>query len=85
MLIKNIQNVGENLKYKIKDNNKITLLGPCTCGISKIKNFYRWQIIIKGDIKENIALEIRNSVYELVKNVYSSIRVSIDVNPSSMI
>ncbi|MBU3160538.1 primosomal protein N' [Clostridium frigoris] len=85
MLIKNIQNVGVNLKYKIKDNNKITLLGPCTCGVSKIKNFYRWQIIIKGDIKETIALEIKNSVYELVKNVYSSIRVSIDINPSNMI
>ncbi|MBU3178967.1 primosomal protein N' [Clostridium estertheticum] len=85
MLIKNIQNVGENLKYKIKDNNEITLLGPCTCGVSKIKNFYRWQIIIKGDINETIALEIKNSVYELVKNVYSSIRVSIDINPSNMI
>ncbi|MCB2358395.1 primosomal protein N' [Clostridium estertheticum] len=85
MLIKNIQNVGENLKYKIKDNNKIILLGPCTCGVSKIKNFYRWQIIIKGDINETIALEIKNSVYELVKNVYSSIRVSIDINPSNMI
>ncbi|MBU3198606.1 primosomal protein N' [Clostridium estertheticum] len=85
MLIKNIQNVGENLKYKIKDNSEITLLGPCTCGVSKIKNFYRWQIIIKGDINETIALEIKNSVYELVKNVYSSIRVSIDINPSNMI
>ncbi len=85
MLIKNIQSVGENLKYRIKDNNKITLLGPCTCGVSKIKNFYRWQIIIKGDIKETIALEIKNSVYESVKNVYSIIRVSIDINPSNMI
>ena len=85
MLIKNIQNVGENLKYKIKDNNTITILGPCTCGISKIKNFYRWQIIIKGDIKETIAQEIKNLVYESVKNVYSSIRVSIDINPSNMI
>ncbi|MBU3074039.1 primosomal protein N' [Clostridium estertheticum] len=85
MLIKNIQNVGEDLKYKIKDNNKIILLGPCTCGVSKIKNFYRWQIIIKGDINETIALEIKNSVYELVKSVYSSIRVSIDINPSNMI
>ncbi|MBU3110715.1 primosomal protein N' [Clostridium lacusfryxellense] len=85
LLIKSIQNVGENLKYKIKDNDKITLLGPCPCGISKIKNFYRWQIIIKGNIEEAIALEIKNSVYELVKNVYTSIRVSIDVNPSNMI
>lgn len=85
LLIKNIQNVGVNLKYRIQYNDKITLLGPCPCGVSKIKNFYRWQIIIKGNIKETIAEEIKNLVYELVKNVYNSIRVSIDINPSSMI
>lgn len=85
LLIKNIQNVGVNLKYKIQYDDKITLLGPCPCGISKIKNFYRWQIIIKGHINEIIAEEIKILVYELVKNVYNSIRVSIDINPSNMI
>jgi len=84
LLIKSIQNVGENLKYNIQNNDKITLLGPCPCGISKIKNFYRWQIIIKGNIEEIIAEEIKNLVYELVKKIYNSIRVSIDINPSSM-
>ena len=85
LLIKSIQNVGENLKYKIQSNDKITLLGPCPCGISKIKNFYRWQIIIKGNIEEILAEKIKNFVYESVKNVYNSIRVSIDINPSNMI
>jgi len=84
LLIKSMQNVGENLKYKIQNNDKITLLGPCPCGVSKIKNYYRWQIIIKGNIEEIIAEKIKNSVYELVKKVYNSIRVSIDINPSSM-
>ncbi|MGH4122298.1 MAG: primosomal protein N' [Clostridium sp.] len=84
LLIKSIQNVGINLKYKLENNDKITLLGPCPCGISKIKNFYRWQIIIKGNIEENTAQNIKNLVYELVKDVYTSIRVSIDINPSSM-
>ncbi|MBZ9687959.1 primosomal protein N' [Clostridium estertheticum] len=84
LLIESIQNVGVNLKYKLENNDKITLLGPCPCGVSRIKNFYRWQIIIKGNIEENIAEDIKNLVYELVKNVYNSIRVSIDINPSSM-
>jgi len=84
LLIKTIQNIGADLKYKVENNDKITLLGPCSCGISKIKNFYRWQIIIKGNIEENIAQEIKNLVYESVKNVYNNIRVSIDINPSSM-
>ncbi|MBU3142139.1 primosomal protein N' [Clostridium sp. CF012] len=84
LLIENIQNVSVNLKYVIENNDKITLLGPCPCGVSRIKNFYRWQIIIKGNIDETIAGDIKNLVYELVKNVYNSIRVSIDINPSSM-
>jgi primosomal protein N' (replication factor Y) len=84
LLIKNIQNVGENLTYKIGQNDKITLLGPCPSGISKIKNFYRWQIIVKGNIKGEVAQEIKNLVYESVKKVYTSIRVSIDINPSNM-
>lgn len=84
LLIESIQNVGVNLKYKLENNDKITLLGPCPCGVSRIKNFYRWQIIIKGNVEENIAEDIKNLVYELVKNVYNSIRVSIDINPSSM-
>ena len=84
LLIKNIQNIGVDLKYKVENNDRITLLGPCPCGISKIKNFYRWQIIIKGNIEEIIAQEIKNLVYESVKNVYNNIRVSIDINPSSM-
>lgn len=84
LLIKNIQNVGVNLTYKIGENDKIKLLGPCPCGISKIKNFYRWQIIIKGNITGEVAIGIKNLVYESVKKVYTSIRVSIDINPSNM-
>ncbi|MGH4119988.1 primosomal protein N' [Clostridium sp.] len=84
LLIKNIQNVGVNLTYKMGENDKITLLGPCPCGISRIKNFYRWQIIVKGNIKGEVAQEIKNLVYESVKKVYTSIRVSIDINPSNM-
>ena len=84
LLIKSIQNVGVNLTYKMGENDKIKLLGPCPCGVSKIKNFYRWQIIIKGNIKTEVASEIKNLVYESVKKVYTSIRVSIDINPSNM-
>jgi primosomal protein N' (replication factor Y) len=84
LLIKSIQNVGVNLTYKIGENDKIKLLGPCPCGISKIKNFYRWQIIIKGNIKSDVAIDLKNLVYESVKKVYTSIRVSIDINPSNM-
>jgi primosomal protein N' (replication factor Y) len=85
LLIKNIQNVGIILKDILKNNDKIEILGPCPCEISKIKNNYRWQIIIKGDMDLNLKKYIRDRIYETVKEVYNHIRVSIDVNPLSLL
>lgn len=85
LLIKNIQNVGIILKDILKNNDKIEILGPCPCEISKIKNNYRWQIIIKGDMELDLKKYIRNRIYETLKEVYNHIRVSIDVNPLSLI
>ncbi|MFL0195968.1 primosomal protein N' [Clostridium sp. WILCCON 0269] len=85
ILIKNIQNVGIFLKNMWEKNDKITILGPCPCEISKIKELYRWQIILKGKIGLNNAQNIRKTVYHLLKDVYNDIRVSIDINPNNML
>lgn len=85
LLIKNIQNVGIILKDILKNNDKIDILGPCPCEISKIKNNYRWQIIIKGDMELELKKYIRDRIYETLKEVYNHIRVSMDVNPLSLI
>ncbi|MFD3156503.1 primosomal protein N' [Haloimpatiens sp. FM7330] len=85
LLIKNIQNVAINLKKIISKNDKIELLGPCPCVISKIKNNYRWQIILKGDINNKYARKIKKLVYEIVKYDYNSIRISMDINPINML
>lgn len=85
LLIKSIQNVGINLKNQFKDNDKIDLLGPCPCVLSKIKEQYRWQIILKGKVDSNIAMKVKMTIYELLKDVYNNIRVSIDINPNSLL
>ncbi|MBM7868923.1 primosomal protein N' (replication factor Y) [Clostridium pascui] len=85
LLIKNIQNVAVNLKSLLQNTNKIEILGPCPSEISKIKNNYRWQIIIKGQLNQNIKKEIKNSIYDSVKESYNNIRIIIDVNPLSLI
>lgn len=85
ILIKNIQNVGINLKSYFNNNDKIELLGPCPCEISKINNNYRWQIIIKGNLDRKEKEYIKETIYSTVKDVYNSIRVSIDANPLSLI
>ncbi len=85
VLIKSIQNVGIYLKNKIEKDDKIKMLGPCPCQISKIKELYRWQIILKGKITREFGESVRKIVYDLLKDVYNDIRVSIDMNPNSLL
>jgi primosomal protein N' (replication factor Y) len=85
ILIKNIQNVGLILKEIIKDNDKIEMLGPCPCNISKINEHYRWQILLKGEISLLAANTVKNAVYEALKEVYTEVRVSLDINPTSLL
>lgn len=85
ILIKNTQNVGIFLRNLLEKNDKIKMLGPCPCEISKIKELYRWQIILKGKINPDFAQNIRKTVYDLLKDVYNDIRVSIDTNPNSLL
>ncbi|MEW8955296.1 primosomal protein N' [Clostridium sp.] len=85
ILIKTIEKVGINLKNLLKDTNNIDILGPCPCIISKIKEMYRWQIVIKGDIEEELAKSIRDNTYRLSKENAAHIRISIDINPNSLI
>lgn len=85
ILIKSIQNVGIYLKNMLEKNDTIKMLGPCPCQISKIKELYRWQIIFKGKITREFGENMRKIVYDLLKDVYNDIRVSIDVNPSNLL
>jgi len=85
LLIKNIQNIGIFLKNELEKSDKIKMLGPCPCEISKIKELYRWQIILKGKINTQFGENIRKIVYDLLKDVYNDIRVSIDINPNSLL
>lgn len=85
LLIKNIQKLGILLNSKLKNNDMITILGPCPCILSKVKEFFRWQILIKGKFNINMAEEIKNIVYDTLKGVYNDIRINLDINPNSLL
>ncbi|MEG0133282.1 MAG: primosomal protein N' [Clostridium sp.] len=82
-LIKGIQTLADKLRTKIFGNDKVELLGPCPCGVSKIKNLCRWQIIIKGDFDDVFAMEVKNIIYDYLN--YKNIRIGIDINPNSLL
>ncbi|QAT40143.1 primosomal protein N' [Clostridium sp. JN-9] len=85
LLIKCIQNVGIILKNAIIKYDKILMLGPCPCEISKIKENYRWQIILKGQIDNELAEGIKNLTYKSLQGSKNEIRVSLDMNPNSLL
>ena len=72
----------ENTKNRI-DNLKISL--PAPSPIDKIQNRYRWRIIIKGNMTE----ELNNILNNILKKWYDKnnkdTKITIDVNPNNMI
>ena len=62
----------------------IEMLGPVPCIITKLKENYRWQIIIKGHLDNQLRLKLKDVLYELNKSVYNEIRISMDINPNNM-
>ncbi|WP_315067342.1 primosomal protein N' [uncultured Clostridium sp.] len=71
-----------NLKKLIVED--ITMLGPVPCIITKLKENYRWQIIIKGNFNDEFSEKVKDTLYQLNKSVYNEIRISIDINPNNM-
>lgn len=79
-----------NFMYILADNLKkivleeLIMLGPVPCIISKLKENYRWQIIIKGNFDDEFSEKVKDTLYILNKSVYNEIRISIDINPNNM-
>ncbi len=86
-----VQSVATVVGKKILSSLKFgTMLGPSPAALSKVKNEFRWQIIVKADKeKDKNASNTRNiiaqSVREIQKSIHSSeIKILIDVDPSGI-
>lgn len=83
VLIKASHLVGVELQKYV--TNEIFLLGPCPCVISKIKDLYRYQVLLKGEISLEKAKEMKKLIYNIIKRHNNEIKISIDINPLSLI
>ncbi|MBF8982203.1 primosomal protein N' [Lutibacter sp. B2] len=73
-------------KQNIKDNEMI--FGPYPATLSKVKQKYRWQLIIKGKFIDQNAIKgiIKYVDMRLRKNKnFNDLIISIDINPQSML
>lgn len=68
--------------HEIIKGQNISLLGPTPCHIYKIKNNYRWHIILKGDVID-IYKTLDHEIFKKTSN--SCINYSLDINPYNMI
>ena len=62
----------------------VDVLGPIPCLVSKVKENYRWQIVMKGEFESEFAKKIKELLYDENKNVYNDIRISMDINPNNL-
>jgi len=72
--------VGESLRGTLSDG--VVILGPVACALSKLKNRYRYHIILKGSRQEALGPQIM----EVLKTLTFSgdVRVTVDIDPLSL-
>jgi primosomal protein N' (replication factor Y) len=70
-------------KIKAASNSGIEVLGPAPAPIAKIRNFWRWHLILKGK-NSKILRKKAIEIVDMVKDK-DGIRVDVDVNPISML
>ena len=76
--------LGKKVKEKAEEFGGLEVLGPTPCITYKIKENYRWQIIVKGEFSSKFSKSIKDLLYDKANNVYNDIRVSMDINPNSL-
>ena len=84
-LLKNFMHKISNvIKPLVEKDVEVDVLGPIPCLVAKVKENYRWQIVIKGEFESEFAKKIKELLYDENKNVYNDIRISMDINPNNL-
>lgn len=76
--------ISNGIKLLVEKEKDIDVLGPIPCLIAKVKENYRWQIVIKGEVESEFAKKIKELLYDKSNNVYNDIRISMDINPNNL-
>ncbi len=71
-----------NLKKYLNKIENLIIFEPVPAPIDRIKNKYRWRIIIKGKVT-NSMIDLINYSFEGMKNLKST-TITVDINPSNM-
>lgn len=84
-LIKTAESIHKYLKNRvIRENIGIILYKAIPSPIDKIKNKYRWRILIKCKFSEDIVLLMNDALQEFERLKSKDTRIIIDLNPNNM-
>ena len=72
------------LKDKLGEQTFI-ILKPMPSPVDKIQNRYRWRIIIKGNMTDTANQIINNCLKQVYESNFKNTRVTVDINPNSML
>ena len=72
------------LKDKLNEQTFI-ILKPMPSPVDKIQNRYRWRIIIKGNMTDTANQIINNCLKQVYESNFKNTRVTVDINPNSML
>lgn len=61
------------------------ILGPTPCPLYKIKDNYRYQIMIKDYFDVEYVKKVKKDIYEILKSKTCKVRAIIDLNPNSLL
>jgi primosomal protein N' (replication factor Y) len=73
------------LRLKEKSGGRLDIIGPSRAPLSKIRNTYRWHLLVKGDRRRSLAPFVRKCMRELESSGGAEgVRLSVDVDPQVM-
>ncbi|MBR0427461.1 MAG: primosomal protein N' [Clostridia bacterium] len=87
--VQEITNVSTYVYNMLKTNLEkydVKVFMPMPAPIDKIKNKYRWRIIAKGDITEDVTIIINKCLQKFYESgIGKKTNIAVDVNPNNMI
>ena len=84
--LKEIMAVSDYVYRKLSgvENSKLTIYKPVSCPIDKIKNNYRWRIVIKGHVTSRTIDILNYAINDDNIKKLKDTKIIVDINPNSM-
>ena len=83
-----VKSISEYFQKMLKTNLEkygISVFMPMPAPIDKIQNKYRWRIIAKGNVNNDVNIIINKCLKSIYDINNKEVRVSVDVNPNNML